>query len=178
MGVGRIFSRGARRVFSQIFFQGGGQNWWNLFSTPRNWKNNLFSNNFKIQGWDNPPPCPHFDAHVCSSYKWVRTFPRDNHLTSEWAVFFCTETFRSFLLRHFGCWNISVICLTVVLKLTITVFLACTFWHSDRNDIIFFRSFQKRFCLWVKREWRKILLCSETISSQRKVNSIVWRGLD
>jgi len=38
--------------------------------------------------------------------------------------FFFAETFRSFLLRHFGHWNISVICLTVVLKLAVTVFFS------------------------------------------------------
>jgi len=63
---------------------------------------------------------------------------------------FFAETFRSFLLTHFGHWNISVICLTVVLKLTITVFFSLyfqTFWPKWLN---FFRSFQKRFGLWPK----------------------------
>jgi len=41
------------------------------------------------------------------------------------------------MLRRFGHWNISAICLTVVLKLAITVFLACIFKHSDQNDLIF-----------------------------------------
>jgi len=40
-----------------------------------------------------------------------------------------------FLLRHFAHWNISVICLTVVLKLAVTVFLPYIFRHSDRNDL-------------------------------------------
>jgi len=56
-------------------------------------------------------------------------------------VFFA-ETFRSFSLRHFGQWNISVICLAVVWKLVITVFLACVFRHSDRNHLIFFGHFK------------------------------------
>jgi len=47
-----------------------------------------------------------------------------------WSVgdcFFFAETFRSFLLRHFGHLNILVICLTVVSKLTITVFFSLYF---------------------------------------------------
>ena len=39
-------------------------------------------------------------------------------------------------------WNISVICLTVVLKLTIKVFLAYIFKHSDQNDSIYFGHFK------------------------------------
>ena len=50
------------------------------------------------------------------------------------SCFVLAETFRSFLLRHFG--------LTVVLKLAITVFLAYIFKHSDRNDSSFFGHFQ------------------------------------
>jgi len=42
MGVGRIFSRGGSRGFSQNFFQGEGQKWWNLIFTSRNWKNIVF----------------------------------------------------------------------------------------------------------------------------------------
>jgi len=41
------------------------------------------------------------------------------------------EKFRSFFERHFGHWDISVICLTVVLELTLTVFISMyfyTFW--------------------------------------------------
>jgi len=34
-------------------------------------------------------------------------------------------------------WNISVICLTVLLKLAITVFLSYIFKYYDRNDLIF-----------------------------------------
>ena len=61
--------------------------------------------------------------------------------------FFCAKTFRSILLRRFGHWNISAICLTVVLKLATTVFFSLyfqTFWQKWQ----FFRSFQKRFGLW------------------------------
>jgi len=55
---------------------------------------------------------------------------------------FSLKHFGHFLLRHFGHWYISVICLTVVLKLTITVFLAYIFKHWDRNDLIFFGHFK------------------------------------
>jgi len=60
--------------------------------------------------------------------------------------------FCRFLLRHFGHWKISVICLTVVLKLTITLFFSMyflTFWPKWLN---FFWSFQKRFSLWLKND--------------------------
>jgi len=46
-------------------------------------------------------------------------------------VVFFVETFRSFLLRHFVHGKISVISLTVVLKLAVTVFLSYIFRHSD-----------------------------------------------
>jgi len=46
-------------------------------------------------------------------------------------LFFFVETFRSFLLRHFVHGKISVISLTVVLKLAVTVFLSYIFRHSD-----------------------------------------------
>jgi len=82
------------------------------------------------------------------------------------SVFFFAETFRSFLLRHFGHWNISVICLTVVLKLTITVFFSLyfeTFWPKWLN---FFRSFQKRSGLWPKNnsaQWSVAVLYKGTL---------------
>ena len=41
MGIGRIFSRGGVGDFPK-FFPAGGQKWWNLVFTPRNWKNNLY----------------------------------------------------------------------------------------------------------------------------------------
>ena len=56
-----------------------------------------------------------------------------------------------FLLRHCGHWDISVISLTVVLNLTITVFISLyfpTFWP---NWLQFFRSFWKHVCLWPKK---------------------------
>jgi len=40
-GRRKDFFQGGSRGFPQIIFQGG-QKWWNLFFTPRNWKNNLF----------------------------------------------------------------------------------------------------------------------------------------
>jgi len=49
-----------------------------------------------------------------------------------------TENSVFFAKTFFGHWNISVICLTVVLKLTITVFFSLHFFrHSDRNDLFF-----------------------------------------
>ena len=52
--------------------------------------------------------------------------------------FFSLKHFGNFLLRHFGHWNVSIICLTVVLKLAITVLFSWPKMTSDRNDFIFF----------------------------------------
>ena len=60
-----FFPGGASREFSQIFCRGG-QKWWNLFFTPRNWKKQpFFANNFKIQGGGKAPSPPP-DARVYS----------------------------------------------------------------------------------------------------------------
>ena len=59
-------------------------------------------------------------------------------------VFFFAEIFRSFLAETFCYWNISIICLTVVLKLALKVFISLhfqTFWLKLLN-------FSKRFGLW------------------------------
>jgi len=52
---------------------------------------------------------------------------------------FSLKRFGHFLLRHFGqVGHLSHSCI----KLTITVFLAYIFNHSDRNDLIFFGHFK------------------------------------
>jgi len=54
-----------------------------------------------------------------------------------------------FSLRHFGHWNISVICLRVILKLTVTVIFSPylqTFWPKWLK---FFQLFQKHFGLFL-----------------------------
>jgi len=75
-------------------------------------------------------------------------------------VFFA-ETFRSFLLRHFGHWNISVTCLTVVLKLAITVFFSLYFQKFGPKWFNFFRPFQKCFSLWPKKIALHVPQCLE-----------------
>jgi len=75
-------------------------------------------------------------------------------LSGKYLFFLSLKHFIRFLLRHFGHWNISVICLAVVLKLAITVFFSLylqTFWPKWLN---FFQSFQKRFGLWLKNDQR------------------------
>jgi len=67
-----------------------------------------------------------------------------------WSLFFFAETFRSFLLRHFGHWNISVICFTVLLKLAISVF-SLYFQTFSPKWLNFFRSLEKRYSLWPKK---------------------------
>ena len=56
--------------------------------------------------------------------------------------FFSLKHFGHFQPRHFGHWNISVICLTFVLKLAIKVFFTFSFKHSDRNGFTFFGHFK------------------------------------
>jgi len=102
---------------------------------------------------------PH--SRVYTSNQWFSTWgsriPRDSreHFQGYSDAVSFAETFRSFLLRHFGHWNISVVCLTVVLKLTKTVLFCLYFQMFWPKWLNFFRSFQKRFGLWPKND-RKI----------------------
>jgi len=43
-----------------------------------------------------------------------------------------------------------VICLTVILKLAVAVFVSYIFGHSDRNDLIFFGHFKNISEKWPK----------------------------
>jgi len=63
------------------------------------------------------------------------------------ACFLFAEIFRSI-----SCWDISVICLTVVLRLTITVFISLYFQAFRPKWLNFFRSSQKHFGLWPKKQ--------------------------
>ena len=73
-----FFPGEASRVFSQNFFQGGGQKWWNLVLTPWNWKNNLFlliiSKYRGAKSSLSPPSdahaCAHPSAIIVKSQKW------------------------------------------------------------------------------------------------------------
>ena len=67
-------------------------------------------------------------------------------------VFFFRDISVSFLLGHFGHWNILVICLTVVLKLAIALFISLNFQTLWPNSHIFFQSLQKHFSLWPKKK--------------------------
>ena len=58
---------------------------------------------------------------------------------------------RFFSLRHFGHLDISVIRLTVVLKVAITVFISQYFQTSWLKWLNVFRLFQKYFGLWPKK---------------------------
>jgi len=65
-----------------------------------------------------------------------------------------------FLLRHSGHWDILVICLTVVSKLAVIVFIGLYFQTLWPKWFIFVRSFQKYFGLWPKKNrhgWYSIL---------------------
>ena len=66
-------------------------------------------------------------------------------------------------------WNISVICLTVLLKLAMKVYFSpCfqTFWSKWLN---FFRSFQKRFGVWPQNKPRPVNAESLLLLIQRSV---------
>ena len=57
-------------------------------------------------------------------------------------------------LKHFGhffYWDISVICVTVVSKLAVKVFISLYFQTFWPKWLDFFRSFQKRFGPWPKK---------------------------
>jgi len=63
--------------------------------------------------------------------------------TPRWSCFFSLKHFVHFFLRHFDHWDIPVICLTVVLKLVLKVFISLyfqTFWPKWLN---FFGHFKK-----------------------------------
>jgi len=69
MGVGRIFSRwGAVGNFLKIFSRGG-QKWWNLVFTPRNWKNDLFLLIIS-KSWVPRSPCPPFPTPMAAQWCW------------------------------------------------------------------------------------------------------------
>ena len=65
-------------------------------------------------------------------------------------VYFFAETFRLFLLWQISYWNISVVCVTVVFKLAVTVFISLYFWTFWPKWQLFW-SFQKHFSLWQKK---------------------------
>jgi len=69
----------------------------------------------------------------------------------ETGCFFFADTFRSFLLRHFGHWNLSAICLTVVLKLAVAVCFSLYFQIFWPKWLNFFWSFQNDFGPWPKK---------------------------
>jgi len=76
-----------------------------------------------------------------SRYRWKCLY--------DWEMFLLIQ-FGHLLVRYFGHWDISVICLTAVSKLAVTVFFSLyfqTFWPKWLN---FFRSFQNHFGLWPK----------------------------
>jgi len=68
--------------------------------------------------------------------------------------FFFTETFWSLFCRDIFVTDISVICLAVVSKLTISVYFQ-TFWPKWPN---FFWSFQRRFGVWPKKHLQSPVL--------------------
>ena len=79
-------------------------------------------------------------------YAWLSTLLVLSVVLACFLLFFFTETFRSFV-----CGDIWVICLTVVLKLAVAVFISLYFQTFSPKWRNFFRSFQKNFRLWPKK---------------------------
>ena len=74
---------------------------------------------------------------------------QDVHLSGEVTPvpssgFFSLRLAVIFLLKHFGHWDVSVICLTVLLKLTVTVFISLYIQTFDRNDLFFISVISKK----------------------------------
>jgi len=99
------------------------------------------------------------------------------------AVFFA-ETFRHFLLRQIGHWNISVICLTVVVKLTVTVFISLCFQTFWPKWLLFFGHFKiisvydrkKKQLASAAQSNRLLTLLSSTVQSiDLSMERLAWR---
>ena len=68
-------------------------------------------------------------------------------------------------------WNISVICLTIVLKLTVTVFFNLyiqTLWPKWLN---MFRSFQRRFGVWPQTTELNAFVCYVLVIKRMKLKT-------
>jgi len=91
---------------------------------------------------------------------WFQTLLVRWHWTCLWHRTYGLGTsslthFGHFLLIRFGHWNISVICLTVVSKVAVAVFINLYFQIFWPKWLYFFRSFQKCFGLWPKKQRRE-----------------------
>jgi len=98
-------------------------------------------------------------------------------------VFVFAETFRSFFYwKHFGNWNISVICLTVVSKLAVAVFISLYFQTFWPKWLIFFGHFknisvydQKNRCLKKNSfEWTLTLEIGFIVSIRSVCSFTIW----
>jgi len=72
-------------------------------------------------------------------------------LKTSFEIQYFFNNFRAPWEHCFFRWNISVVCLTVVLKLAIKVFFSLYFETFWPKWLCFFRPFQKRFGLWPKK---------------------------
>ena len=83
--------------------------------------------------------------------------------------FFSLKHFVYSWLRHFGHWNISVVCPTVVLKLAVTVFFRLhfqAFWPKWLNFFVILKTFQSMtkknsLPLFLKEQVSAIYLCQQ-----------------
>ena len=78
---------------------------------------------------------------------------RTSLLVTSWL--FSLRHSSHFLLSHFGHWNIPVICVTLVLKLTLKVSFSLYFQTFWPKWLTFFQSFQSHFSLWSKNNWNE-----------------------
>ena len=98
---------------------------------------------------------------------------KHNGFLFRWNIlsFWSLRHFVVFLLRHFGRWDISVICLILVSKLAITVFISLyfqTFWPKWPN---FFRSFGKTFRSMTEKWPKTTQLQTECPSLQSRASA-------
>jgi len=90
---------------------------------------------------------------ACSTFMTLQGFRLHSSISVfQSCVFFHWDISVTFLLRPFGHWTISVICLTVAFKLTVAVFISIYFQTLWPKWLNFFRSFQKHFGPWPKKK--------------------------
>ena len=110
------------------------------------------------------------DAWESSYFTLVLSYKK--HCSTGLDIFF-VEAFRSFF-----CWDISVICLTAVLKLAVTVFISVYLRHSDRNDIIFFGHFKNISVYNRKKNRVQVIRNGASLSLQVSLINPFWSDVE
>jgi len=85
------------------------------------------------------------------------------------------RVFRAEHLLEFWCvfrWDISVICLVIVLKLAVTMLTSLYFRTLWSNWLNFFRSFQKNFGLWPKKKTQVEFVQKSLLNLSRQTSAV------